>query len=90
VTDSVYELIYEDLTHLGGPMGTEYTTEHSMGLYHDIDEAKRVAESDYEHEIEWLRYDYEDENDTEEDMGYTFRSPDLGYVMYYIRNRAIQ
>ena len=70
-----YELIYEDLTNLGGPMGTEYTTEHSLGLFTTIQKAKTAAKKNYhgEEKIKWSGY----------------QTQDLSYVMYHIRHRKI-
>jgi hypothetical protein len=75
---TVYELIYEDLTHLGGPMGTEYTTEQSLGLFYGdnaIQKAKAAAQKNYhgDEKIIWSG----------------FKTQDLGYVMYHIKLRKI-
>jgi hypothetical protein len=69
----MYQLIYEDLTHLGGPMGTEHTTESSMGHFNKLENAKLVAEDTYGQKIKWQK--------TKDG----FRSPDMGYVMFHIR-----
>ena len=79
----IYELIYEDLTHLGGPMGTEYTTEHSLGLFDDVDKAKKAAEKNYGGKLEWFEGE---ENDCEEGQ---IRTDDLRYVMYHIITREV-
>lgn len=68
----MYQLVYEDLTHLGGPMGTEYTTSHTVGHYNKLENAKKKAETAYGKKIAWKKTE----------KGY--RSPDLGYVMYHI------
>lgn len=80
----IYELIYEDLTHLGGPMGTEYTTRHSLGLFDSIDKAKEKAEKSLHDTSQgtkkmgkWLREANE------------IRSQDLGHVMYHIISREV-
>ena len=68
----MFHLVHEDLTGLGGPMGTETTTEYSIGYFGKLSSAKHVAEMDYGQPIDWVQTD----------RGY--RSPDLGYVMYHI------
>jgi len=74
----IYELIYEDLTHLGGPMGTEYTTNHFKGIFTSEEKAKKAAEEDYGKSISWRK-------DEEE-----LHSPDLIYVMYHIVGREVK
>lgn len=68
----MYQIISENLTHLGGPMGTEYTTnnwvEHSVSLQ----AAKEKCQKDYGKSIEWIK------------TATGLRSPDLLHVMYYI------
>lgn len=80
----IYELIYEDLTHLGGPMGTEYTTRRSLGLFDSIDKAKTKANKSLKDTSrgtkkmgKWIR----------ETNG--MRSQDLGHVMYHIVAREV-
>ena len=68
----MYQLISRDLTHLGGPMGSEYTTDTTMGHYNELENAKKAAEEKYGHKIKWEK--------TKKGL----RSPDLGYVRYYI------
>lgn len=68
-----YRLVNEDLTHLGGPMGTEYTEDRWSKNYATVEQAKQAAEKDYDSPIEWVK---------ERNGGW--RSPDLGYVMYRI------
>jgi len=74
----MYELINENLSGLGGPMGTESTTECSMGHYNELENAKKAAEKDYGKKIKW------------EKTKKGFRSPDLVYVMYHIRKVVIK
>lgn len=65
----------EDLTNLGGPMGTEYTTSEYK-YFNNQDNAKRYAEKHYDSgktRIEWSRRDN------------YITSGDLGSVMYTIR-----
>jgi hypothetical protein len=83
---NVYELIYEDLTHLGGPMGSEYTTSKSMGLFASADAAKKAGSSDYfrrtakrgtRRSFDWYS------------EGRDWRTDDLGFVMYWVKERAV-
>lgn len=67
-----YELIYEDLTGLGGSMGTERTFTKWRKFFSSMQKAKKYAEKDYGKPLEWF----------ETDDG--VRSNDLSYVMYYI------
>lgn len=71
--DKLWELVSEDLTHLGGPMGTEYATEIFRRKFYTLEGAKRFAQEDYSGEIEWKR----------DRKGWT--SGDMGHVMYEIR-----
>lgn len=78
----IYEAIYEDLSHLGGPMGTEYTTEHSLGVFDDPQKAKNACQASYKKEgvktlLKWIK------------SGENLRTPDLGFVMYHVRIRKI-
>lgn len=75
-----YILTSENLTNLGGPMGTESTFENWSKNFSTIEKAKEVAKKDYNPEdspskepIKWVK----------EKSG--LRSQDLGYVMYHIQ-----
>jgi hypothetical protein len=46
-------LICEDATHLGGPMGTEYTTPLWAKSFDDVAMAKRYAEKHFKKRIDW-------------------------------------
>lgn len=75
----IYELVSEDLTHLGGRMGTEYTTENWHYLFETIGAAKAYAEKDYRYQketpIQWYH-----------SIGSHYDcSGDLHYVMYTIK-----
>jgi len=76
----MYELKSENLTHLGSPMGSEYTTTNWRKFFTTIDLAKKYAEKDYlsgnknPETIEW----------TEESPDH-IRSQDLSFVMYHIK-----
>lgn len=75
----VYEAIAEDLTHLGGPMGSEHTTEESLGLFSSRVKAQASCEKDYKGKLRFFR-----------PPGKTrWRTKDLGWVMYHIRAREI-
>lgn len=67
-----YELVNEDLTNLGGPMGTEYTVTRWRRYFDSAKKAKAAAVKDHEAAIEWHK------------MGHGYRSNDLGHTMYYI------
>lgn len=71
----MYRLVSENLTNMGGPMGTEHTFPNWQKYFSTIDKAKAYAEGDYRYKsktIEWIATE----------KGY--RSQDLGYVMYHI------
>lgn len=70
----MFKIKIEDLTHLGGPMGTEYTTSN-YEFAETIDSAKRFCEKHYNGSrgpIKWRK----------SNRGWT--SGDLGYIMYSI------
>jgi hypothetical protein len=67
------KLISENLAHLGGPMGSEYTTENFCKLFKNRRNAKKYAEKDYGNKLEWLK------------DGKNERTNDLRYVMYHIK-----
>lgn len=68
----MYQLVSENLTNLGGPMGTEYTFDNFRSQFSTLEKAKHFAESDYGGKIDWIK--------TKKGV----RSKDLGYVMYHI------
>ena len=68
----MYKLRNEDLTHLGGPMGAEYTTTRYNKYFTTVDKAKNFAEKEYGKPINWTKYNR------------SISSGDLGYVMYDI------
>jgi hypothetical protein len=77
----MYELASENLTHLGGPMGSDYTYDNWRKFFTTIELAKKYAEKDYKKNkgievIEWI------DNENEKDC---IQTQDLGFVMYYIR-----
>ena len=69
----MYQLISENLTNLGGPMGSEYTYDNYRKSFLKLSNAKKYAEKEYGSEIEWI-----------EKKNGGLRSPDLSYVMYHI------
>lgn len=64
----------ENLTHLGGPMGTEYTTTNWRKYFTKFQYARDYAEQDYGQSLTW--------HSSNEDG--SVRSDDLGSVMYHI------
>jgi len=74
---TVWEVESENLTHLGGPMGTEYTTTNWRKLCKTLAAAKRVAEEDFRKPIAWIR------------AGKGCRSDDFGHVMYRIQPQEV-
>jgi hypothetical protein len=72
----MFQLVSEDLTHLGGSMGTEYTTENYTKHFSTDDKAKKHAEKEYGSEIKWER---------KKEKKVSWCSGDLGYVMYHIK-----
>lgn len=79
----MWELISEDLTGLGGPMGTDNTPINFRKFFKSIENAKKYAEKDYKcGKISWrVSKDYVHYNSSK----YSVTSGDLGYVMYRIR-----
>lgn len=69
----LYQLVSENLSNLGGPMGTEYTTTNYRKFFKTVVAAKKSAEKEYGKRINWTKK--KDGN---------LRSPDLAYVMYHI------
>jgi hypothetical protein len=82
---NVFQLESENLSHLGGPMGSEYTTTNFTKPFGSLVAAKEYAEKDYRkqagkngNEIKWVR-----ENSTH------VRTEDMGFVMYHIRRTPV-
>ena len=69
----MYSLTSENLTHLGGPMGSEYTTTNWRKYFETLEEAKEYAEKDYngKEKIKWSGSN-------------KIHSQDLLFVMYQI------
>lgn len=68
-----YTLVNEDLTHLGGPMGSEYTTTRWEKYFETLTKAQAYAEKDYGKLITWVRVNRK-----------KVRSHDLLHTMYHI------
>jgi len=85
----VFELIAEDLTHLGTSMGTEYTTRASLGIYKSQELAIAGAHKHYcgNEKITWKQSSIHPDNPYE--YARTIRSQYLGYVMYWIIQRVV-
>ncbi len=79
----IYTLTSENLTNLGGPMGTEYTYPNWVKVFKTVAAAKKYAAADYRrntlHKMkwEWIK------------EGTGFRTPDLGFVMYHIKKEKV-
>lgn len=78
----IYEAEAEDLTHLGGPMGTEYTTGYYLGLFGSEALAKGAAQKHWtgnkqKGTLKWLK------------EGKSWRTEDLGWIMYHVKVRKI-
>lgn len=75
----MYRVVSENLTGLGGSMGTERTWNNWSKYFKTLKSAKEYALNDYRAErkdpsatLEWMR------------SGSGIRTKDLGFVMYYI------
>ena len=85
---AVFQLESENLSHLGGPMGSEYTTINFTKPFASLDVAKEYADKDYrrqtgakdakERPLVWVR----------ENSRYV-RTEDMGFVMYHVRRTTI-
>ena len=72
-----YELVSENLTNLGGMMGTESTYDNWRKPFTNVKDAKKYAEKDYGKKINWRK------------SGTDFCSGDLSYVMYHIKELKV-
>ena len=68
----MYCLISENLTGLGGAMGTEKTWNNFERFYKTLKKAKAEAVKDYKKPLRWIK--------TKTGL----RTEDLSYVMYHI------
>lgn len=76
--NNIYSLHSEDLSHLGGLMGTEYTTTNWIKYFTSAELAKEYAEKDFGKSISWKAF---------RPAGH--RSGDLRYVAYTIQKIKI-
>lgn len=74
----MFELESENLTGLGGMMGTEHTWTNFRKFYSSAELAKEAAEKDLGEKIEWFK------------TKNGFRSGDLGHVMYHIKEVKVE
>ena len=79
LSKNVFELTSENLTNLGGPMGSEYTYDNWRKHFNTIEKAKAYAEKDYGKTLKWI----------EENGDNICRTEDLNYVMYHIKQLKI-
>lgn len=90
----VYCLTSENLTNLGGRMGTEYTFPNFKRYFYKKSKAKEAAQEDYNHQMaprfkgnmgspETLRW-------LKDEIPGDCRSKDLGFVMYHITQINIE
>jgi len=80
---TIYELVSENLTGLGGPMGSERVTVNFRRLYDCKRDAMEDAENDYGQPITWETYRRQGEPCEGAHSG------DLGHVMYRIRSKPV-
>jgi hypothetical protein len=80
----IFKLISENLTNLGGPMGTEHTFANWVKYFDSVDNAKEYAMKDYTNGG-ILRWTFEWVMDLN-----GWRSPDLGFVMYHINEVKVE
>src|SRR5271170_1656656 len=89
ITTAVFQLESENLSHLGGSMGTEYTTTNWTKPFGSFADAKAYAEKDYvrqtgkknaaDRPLVWVR----------EHSRYV-RTEDMGFVMYHVRRTTVR
>jgi len=72
--DYVFNLTATDMSHLGGPMGTEYTNTMFVKTFKSVENAQKYAQKDYKESIiDWKK-----------DGRNAWTSGDLGWVEYTI------
>jgi hypothetical protein len=84
----VYEAISEDLTNLGGPMGTESVSDNWRKLFDSVEKAKEYCEKDYAKitkgahptRVSKIKWSKRKEG---------FQTQDLLFVMYYITKKKV-
>lgn len=81
---TVYELVSENMTAVGGPMGSEHTWDSWRKLFSTLKAAKAHAKRDYLKEAqEPLVFEWHKTSKNEWCTG------DLRFVMYTIRRKAV-
>ncbi len=76
----MYSLRSENLTHLGGAMGSEYTFDNYTKYFNERENASKYANKEYnkgrkkKKELGWIKTKGKEQ----------YRTEDLGYVMYHI------
>ena len=83
----IFELVSLDLSRIGGPMGTEYTTDNWRKLFTKKEDAQIFAETDYKKECK--DYKRNPEKIKWSKSGNRWHSQDLTFVMYEIQKREI-
>jgi hypothetical protein len=81
-----FEVRSENLTNLGGPMGSESVHDNWSKSVSSVEKAKAIVDKDYKkecggnpwHEIKWTK------------RGKNYQTQDLNFVMYYIREVAVK
>jgi hypothetical protein len=71
---NMFKLISEDLTNLGGRMGSEFTKTNYIKYFKSLVKAKKYAEEEYNEQIKWVPYTRN-----------SITSGDLRYVIYTIK-----
>jgi hypothetical protein len=86
--ETFFELKSEDMTHLGGPMGSDYTKENWHKLFKSLGSAKACAERDYNKQIKGLTKGYRKLCWKEDGYG-GWTTGDLLFVMYTIKRVSV-
>ena len=77
----IFELTSTDLGHLGGPMGSEYTTSAHEGSFSTLEKAKKCAEKIYNGSRGKIKWKTE---------GNFTSSGDLGYIAFEIKRTKVK
>lgn len=83
---AVYILSSENLTQLGGPMGTERTTINWTMVFSSAAAAKSYAQRDYDSrrkKASPIRWHLDRDGDS-------WHSDDLGFVMYHVKETKVE
>jgi len=76
--DYVFNLTATDMSHLGGPMGTEYTSIMYVKTFGTLEKAQKYAQKDYKYSDIGLALKWK------KDGRNAWTSGDLGWVEYTI------